>query len=209
MDNSKCKICRRAGGKLFLKGEKCLSVKCVVIKRPYPPGQKKKRRPSPLSEYGKELREKQKLKNWYNLDEKQFKNYVKEVLRKRGKVENPSVLLIQMLESRFDNVVFRLGFAISRPQARQFISHGHFLINGKLVNIPSVRLKKGEEISINPISGGKKIFSALAPLLKKYKAPSWLSLDPEKQTGKIVAESTLEEAVPPAEISSIFEYYSR
>lgn len=209
MLNSKCKICRRLGMKLFLKGEKCLLPKCPLIKKPYPPGLKKKRRFTPLSEYGKELREKQKLRNWYNLKEKQFRKYVKEVLNKRSKVADGPTLLIQKLESRFDNIIFRLGLATSRSQARQFVSHGHFLINGKVVNIPAYQLKKGDKITINSASQKKKIFSNLAPILKKHQAPVWLKLNVEKLEGEVVGSATLEEAAPPAEISTIFEYYSR
>ena len=150
MSDSKCKICRRMGIKLFLKGERCVTQKCQMVKKPYPPGKKGKRRPTPLSEYGRELREKQKLKNLYNLKERQFKNYVKRVLKKRGKVENASDLLIKILESRLDNVVFKLGFTVSRSQARLLVSHGYFLVNGKPTNIPSRQLKKGDIISIKP-----------------------------------------------------------
>lgn len=209
MPTLKCKICRRLGVKLFLKGEKCLSPKCPMIKRPYPPGQKGKRRTLPLSEFGKELREKQKLRNWYNLNERQFKRYVKEVLKKRGKVEDAATLLIRKLESRLDNVIFRLGFASSHPQAQQLISHGHFLVNGKPVNIPSYSLKKGDKISIHPQSKKKGIFQNLPSLLKKHQPPSWLQLDREKMEGKVIAFPSLEEVAPPAEISAIFEYYSR
>ena len=209
MLNSKCKICRRLGVKLFLKGEKCLSPKCPMIKRNYPPGQKGKRRPTPLSEYGKALREKQKLKNWYNLEERQFKNYVKKILEKRGKVEDPSSLLIKTLESRLDNVVFRLGFANSRALAKQLVSHGHFLVNGRSINIPSYLVKNGDVISIKPQKIKKAIFQNLKNLLKKYKTPSWLALDVEKLEGKVIGEPTLQEAAPPAEISAIFEFYSR
>ena len=117
MKNTKCKICRRLGVKLFLKGERCLSPKCAMVKRDYAPGEKGKRRRRTFSEYGKELREKQKLKNWYNLRERQFRNYVKEVLAKRGKVEDAGSLLVEKLESRLDNVVFRMGFVSSRNQS--------------------------------------------------------------------------------------------
>ncbi|HDL74793.1 MAG TPA: 30S ribosomal protein S4 [bacterium] len=209
MLDAKCKICRRMGVKLFLKGEKCFSPKCPMIKKPYPPGLKRKKRPSQLSEYGKELKEKQKLKNWYNLRERQFKKYVKEVLDKKGKVENAPLFLIKVLESRFDNVIFRLGIASSRNQARQFVNHGHFLINGKPVNIPSYQLKKGDKISISPFSQKKVIFQNLSENLKKQQFPLWLKFDLKKLEAEIVGSSTLEEAAPPSEISSIFEYYSR
>lgn len=209
MFNSKCKICRRLGVKLFLKGEKCLSSKCSMIKRAYPPGQKRKKRPTPPSEYGKALREKQKLKNWYNLKERQFKNYVKKILKRRGRVKNTSSLLIKILESRLDNVVFRLGFANSRTQAQQLVSYSHFLVNGKSINIPSYLVKKGDIVTLKPQKAKKTIFQNLKNLLKKYKTSSWLVLDAEKLEGKIVGEPSLEEAAPPVEISAIFEFYSR
>jgi len=209
MQNSKCKICRRLGVKLFLKGEKCLSPKCPMVRKPYPPGQKGKRRVRALSEYGKELREKQKLKNWYNLKERQFRKYVKEALEKRAKVEDASTLLIKSLESRLDNVIFRLGITPSRSHARQLISHGHFLVNGKIVNIPSYLVKKGDKIAIKESSGKKIIFQSLPVLLKKYKTPSWLELNVEKLEGKVTGKPSLEEAAPPVEISAVFEYYSR
>lgn len=215
--NSDCKICRRLGTKLFLKGEKCFSPKCPMLRRPYPPGRKSRRRRT-LSEYNRELREKQKLKNWYNLRETQFKNYVKEVFKKRarpskgkvlGEKEDAPTLLIQKLEGRFDNVIFRMGFASSRPQARQLISHGHFLINRKKVNIPSYQVKKGDKISILEDSRKRNIFKNLPTLLKKKQIPSWLSVDAKKLEGEIKSLPTLAEVAPPVEISMIFEFYSR
>lgn len=211
MLNSKCKICRRLGVKLFLKGERCLSPKCPMVKRPYPPGQKGKRRKGPPSEFGKESREKQKLKILYNLGEKQFKNYVKKVLERKGKVGDLSAFLIKILESRLDNIIFRLGFALSRAQARQLVSHNFFLVNGKPVNLPSYQLKKGDVIAVKPQKTGVSTgwVQNLKNLLKKYKTPSWLELDIEKLQGKVIGDPKLEEAAPPVEISVIFEYYSR
>ncbi len=209
MKNAKCKICRRLGVKLFLRGERCLTPKCPVVRRPYPPGQKKKRRRSSFSEYGKELKEKQKLKNWYNLGEREFKNYVKKVLQKRGKVEDASGLLVENLESRLDNTVFRLGFASSKSQAKQFVSHGLFLINGRSVDTPSYHVKKGDIISLKPQKAKKAVFQNLKNLLKKYKTPSWLELNAEKLEGKVIGKPSLEEAAPPVEIPVIFEFYSR
>lgn len=209
MKDSKCKICRRLGAKLFLKGERCFTPKCAVVKRSYPPGKKGKRRHSPLSEYGKELIEKQKLKSWYNLKERQFKNYVKKVLTKRGGAEDASNALIKVLESRLDNVVFRLGFSPSRAQAQQMVSHGLFLINGKAIDTPAHTVKKGDIITPRPQKMKKVIFQNLKNLLKKYKTPGWLQLDAEKMEGKVIGEPTLEEAAPPAEISAIFEFYSK
>jgi len=209
MKNAKCKICRRQGVKLFLKGEKCFSPKCSMVKKSYPPGQKGKRRFRSLSEYGKELKEKQKLKNWYNLRERQFRNYVKGALSQRGKVENAQVELIQTLERRLDNVVFRLGFASSRAQARQLISHRHFLINDKVVNIPSFLVKKGNTIKIRTSSAKKAIFQNLPTTLKKHEAPGWLTLNIKKLEGKVKGLPEVEEVLPSVEVSAIFEFYSR
>ena len=201
--NSKHKSCRRLGIKL------CSSLKCPIVKRPYPPGQKPKRRPRNLSEYGKELREKQKLRVWYNLREKQFSNYVKDILSKKQRKEDAATLLIKKLERRLDNVVFRLGLASSREQAKQIVSHRHILVNGKLVNIPSFEIKKGDVIAISEKSVKKTIFQNMHILLKKYKAPSWLKLEADKFQGEVIDYPTLEEVIPPAELSLIFEYYSK
>ena len=209
MEDSKCKICRRIGVKLFLKGEKCFGQKCPLVRKPYPPGPKTKRRLKAISEYGKELREKQKLKRWYNLEEKQFKNYVKKVLGARGKVEDAAALLIKILESRLDNVVFRLGLASSRKASRQLVSHRHILVNGKPIDISSYLVKKGDVIKIKPSSSKKNIFKNLPQVLKKYKTPSWLELSAQNLEGKVKDTPNLEEAAPPAEISSIFEFYSK
>lgn len=209
MINKKCKICRRLGVKLFLKGERCLSAKCAMIKRPYPPGQMSKKRRRSSSEYGKELKEKQKLKNWYNLSERQFRKYVKGILEKRGMVEDAGALLLIRLESRFDNVIFQMGIASSRAQSRQLITHEHFLINGKKVNIPSYQVKKGDKISFHPRSNKKTIWQNLSSVLKKHKTPSWIKLDANKLEAEIIHTPNLEEVTPPAEISSIFEFYSK
>jgi len=209
---NKCKICRRLGTKLFLKGERCFSPKCTFLRRPYPPGKKKKRRSS-LSEYNKELREKQKLRNWYNLSESQFKNYVKEVFKRRtstsGKSVDAPTLLIQMLESRLDSVVLRMGFSSSRAKARQLVSHGHFLVNGKKVNIPSYNVKVGEKISVSTSSNKKGVFKNTVEKIKKEQMPSWVSVNPQKLEGELKSLPSLEEISPPVEIPMIFEFYSR
>jgi small subunit ribosomal protein S4 len=209
MTKEKCKICRRAGIKLFLKGEKCFSPKCPMVKRPYPPGPPGKRKKGPPSEYARQLREKQKLKAIYGIRERQFKKYVKEVLKKKGKIADASEALIKILESRLDNVVFRLGFAKSRSQARQLISHGHFLVNNQPINIPSFLVKKGDIISLKPHKSKKVIFGQLKILLKNQKIPTWLKLNLDKLEGEVVGEPNLKEAAPPVEISTIFEYYSK
>lgn len=206
MNQPKCKICRRQGTKLFLKGERCFLPKCAIIKRPYPPGPK--RRPKKLSEFGKELREKQILRNWYNLKEGQFKKYVKEVLEKRAKTEDAGSLLIKNIFSRLDNIVFSLGFASSRTKAKQLVSHGHFLINGKKVDIPSYHIKKGDVIKLKEISRKKPGFENISNSLKKRKFPGWVEFNQEKLEAKIVGELKEENEIP-AEVSTIFEYYSR
>lgn len=209
MKESKCKICRRLGTKLFLKGERCSSAKCAMVKRPYPPGIKKKKMRGGVSDYGKELMEKQKLRRWYGLSESQFSSYVKEVLEKRGKVEDAGALLIKNLESRLDNVIFRMGMAPSRAKARQMVSHGHFLINGKKINIPSYHVKKNDKISIRPQSSKKEIFKNIESELKKNELPDWIVFNSKKIEGEIKREPHLDESSLPAEIASIFEYYSK
>lgn len=203
-----CKICRRQGIKLFLKGERCFSPKCALIKKPYAPGQKLKSRRKSLSEYGKELREKQILKNWYNLKERQFAKYINQILEKRGKVEDAGNLLIKKIASRLDNVVFSLGFATSRKQARQQVCHNHFLVNEKKVNTPSFQVKKGDIIKLSEGSRKKKIFENIEARLKKHKFPSWVEFDAQNLEAKIISDP-FEETEIPVEISKIFEYYSR
>ncbi len=209
MQYDQCKTCRRLGQKLFLKGERCFSPKCAMVKRPYAPGPQKKRRGGTPSEYKKSLEEKQTLKKWYGISERQFKRYVEETLEKMGKVENVSDELIKRLEKRLDNVIYRLGFAKSRVQARQLVSHGYFLINGKPVNIPSYEVKKGNEISVKAHKKQKGAFKELAVQLKRKEVPAWLTLDKEKFEAKAIGEPNLAEVNPPAEISLIFEFYSR
>jgi small subunit ribosomal protein S4 len=197
------------GAKLFLKGERCMSPKCAMIKKPYPPGQKAKARRVNVSEYGKELKEKQKLKNWYNLGETQFKKYVKDILNKKSRKEDASVLLTQKLEKRLDNVILRLGFASSRTQARHLLTHKHFYVNGKSNNLPSYQVKKNDEITLRPSSLKKPVFQNLSNNIKKIQPPAWLNLDIEKIQGKVVGEPCLEDAGAPVEMSAIFEYYSK
>ena len=203
-----CKICRRLGQKTFLKGEKCLSPRCPFIRRPYAPGPKKKKRSGSFSEFAKELKEKQKLRNYYGLGERQFRNHVKAVLQKRGQGGDATLLLLKNLERRLDNVVFRLGFAKSRREAKQMVSHGYFLVNGKPVNISSFAAKKGVNVSFKENKKEKIIFKNLSSALKNYQPPKWLELDKEKMEGKIIAEPTAED-VNNIDISSIFEFYSR
>ncbi len=208
MATTPCKTCRRQRQKLFLKGDKCFSPKCLVIQRPYAPGAKKKRYRPSQSEYAKELFEKQKLKRHYGLSESQFKRYVKDALQKRGKVDDATLILVKKLETRLDNVVFRLGFGRSRKEARELVSHGHFLVNQKPVNIPSFEVKKGAVIFLKESKRQKPFFKNLAIILKKYQPPAWLKLDVDSFKGEMIGEPSLPE-VSNADIPSIFEFYSR
>lgn len=207
--NIKCKNCRRAGVKLFLKGDRCYGQKCAVVRRPSAPGKKGKRRTKQLSEYGRELREKQNLKIWYNLREQQFKNYVKAVLAKKGSSDNLPLDLMKKLEYRLDNIVFRMGFASSRIAARQLVSHNNFLVNGKPVNLPSYQVVKGVVITVAPRKLKKAYFTKLQETLKTYKAPAWVMVDAAKMEGKMVGDVTMEDLQPVAEIGSVFEFYAR
>jgi len=180
-----------------------------MIKRAYPPGFEKKRKSGAPSGYKRALIEKQKLRRWYGLSEHQFKRYVQEILARRGKIQDIANELIKKLEKRLDSVVFRLGLAKSRTQARQLVSHGYFLVNNKPVDIPSFELKKGNVITIKEGKKKKSIFREIIPQLKKKEMPSWLEIDKNTLTGKLKGEPLLAEVVPPAEISIIFEFYSR
>lgn len=169
----------------------------------------RKRRTRAVSEYKKSLQEKQILKRWYGISERQFKKYVKDTLSKMGKVDNVADELIRVLERRLDNAIFRLGFAKSRAHSRQMVSHGFFLVNGKPVNIPSYQLKKDDVVTFKESKKAKTMLKDLTSALKKKEAPSWLSLNKDKLEGKAVGEPSLKEINPPAEIPLIFEFYSR
>ncbi len=209
MRGPKEKISRRLGSKLFLKGDRSLGPKSAIVRKPYPPGLQGKRRRRPLSEYGRELREKQKLRHWYNLQEKQFKNYVDDTLRQRKKVGDASGYLIQKLESRLDNVVYKLGLATSRNQSRQLVNHGHFLVNGKKINIPSCQLVKGDKINVRPKSLKNNFFKIISVRLKNYEPPVWLEIDKKNMEGKVIGQPSIEDAAVPVEITSVFEFYTK
>ncbi|MFA5368847.1 MAG: 30S ribosomal protein S4 [Candidatus Paceibacterota bacterium] len=209
IQHAKCKICRRLGDKLFLKGEKCSSAKCTMIKRPFAPGQKAKKRRSALSDFGKEMREKQRMRKFYGVSESQFKKYVEQVTTARSGNENVADELIQKIESRLDNIIFRLGWCRSRSHASQLVSHGHFAVNGRKVDIPSYFVSVGDVISIRPGSRGKDTLKDLDEKMKKYSMPAWLSYDKEKMEGKFVKKPMFGDIQLPAEIAAIFEHYSR
>ncbi|MDD2430767.1 MAG: 30S ribosomal protein S4 [Firmicutes bacterium] len=177
-----CKMCRREGQKLFLKGERCYSEKCSVDRRAYAPGQHGQGRKKP-SEYALHLREKQKLRRIYGVLEAQFVRYFKAADAKKGITGD---ILMQTLERRLDNVVYRLGFARSRAEARQLVRHGHITVSGKKNDIPSYQVDEGEVIAIRAESKTNPIFAGLQEFLTKYKTPAWLELDFENIQGKVL-----------------------
>ncbi|MBU0545698.1 30S ribosomal protein S4 [Patescibacteria group bacterium] len=202
---TECSRCRRSGDKLFLKGEKCMTAKCPFTKRSYAPGQHgPNQRRGKTSGYGKQLREKQKVKYMYGILEKQFSNYVVEASKKTG---DTSKYLLTYLESRLDNVVFRAGLAKSRSAARQYVVHGLVAVDGKKVDRPSFRVKVGDVISISEKGKKRKTFVDLSEKLAKVEVPSWVALDIKANTAKILNTPTLEDASFNAK--SIIEFYSR
>lgn len=201
-----CAKCRQAGEKLFLKGEKCSLAKCPLTRRSYPPGQHGPNKRRRLTGYGEQLREKQKAKLIYGLRERQFSNYVRKATQRKG---NTAKALLEMLERRLDNAVYRLGFAKSRENARQLVSHGHFLINGRRVNIPSYQLRPNQVIAWREKSRKMNFFENLAQILGKHEAPGWLSLDANQLTAKVVSLPKAEEIQINLEPKKIIEFYSR
>lgn len=203
-----CKQCRREGMKLFLKGERCLGPNCAMERRPYAPGahgrQAQMRRRT--SDYGEQLREKQRARRIYGVFERQFRRYFQSALRMRG--QTGSNLLI-LLESRLDNIVYRLGFADSRAQARQLISHGHFEVNGHRLTIPSALVKAGDLIQVRESSRDKNYFQGMNEVLAQRDVPQWLSVNSEALSGTVVALPTREEIQVPLQEQLIVEYYSR
>lgn len=206
MTDPRCKKCRRAGQKLFLKGERCLGQKCAVIRKPYIPGAHGKSRMRRISEYGQQLAEKQKIRHIYGVSERQFKNYFKEIAGQRG---NREELLAQKLEKRLDNVVFRLGWASSRKSSRQIVNHGHILVNGRKVDIPSYQVKKGDVIKLRERSKKLNLFKDIKSILKKHEIVAWLTLDPNKIEGEVKSQPSVEDLDKVGELSMVIEYYSR
>ena len=179
---AKCRLCRREGGKLFLKGDKCYTGKCPFEKRPMAPGQHGAGRKK-VSEYGQQLREKQKVKRIYGVQEGQFREYYETADRMKGITgEN----MLSLLERRLDNVVYRLGIGVSRAQARQLVGHGHFTVNGKKVNIPSYIVKKGDVIAVKEGKAGNKFFAEVKGTKPAANMPKWLEFDSEKLEGKVI-----------------------
>ncbi|MDI6794349.1 MAG: 30S ribosomal protein S4 [bacterium] len=203
---SVCRLCRRQGSKLFLKGDRCLSSKCALSKRNYAPGLKGQDRRGKVSEYGIQLREKQKIKRTYGVLEQPFRNYFYKAERQSGMTGTNLILL---LERRLDNVLYRLGWAASRPQARQLVGHGHFLVNGKKVDIPSFLVKPEDEIGVYPRDRSKKLIKKLAAGNAQKGISPWLEVNQENLTGRFVRIPEREEIGLDANESLVVELYSK
>ena len=202
---SVCRLCRREGTKLFLKGARCYSKKCAVERRPSPPGQHAMRRRK-MSDFGTQLREKQKFRRIYAVLERQFKGYFDYAESRPGVTgEN----LLRLLETRLDNVVFRMGFAASRAQARQLVNHGHFAVNGRATNIASFQLKPGDRVEVRESRRSREPFKLARETLGSAIRPDWLSVDPDKLAGSVVALPRRDQM--PLELNEqlVVEYYSR
>jgi small subunit ribosomal protein S4 len=201
-----CRLCRREGIKLFLKGTKCFSDKCPIEKRNFAPGQHGKDRKAKIVGYGLQLREKQKAKRMYFTQESQFRNYFEKAARTKGVTGE---ILLQQLERRLDNVVFRLGFAISRRQARQLVRHGHIAVNGRKVNIPSFEVAVGQEITIREGSKKLPILDAAKDFASHQNAPNWLDIDRDNYKGRVMALPKREDIQLPVNEQLIVELYSK
>jgi small subunit ribosomal protein S4 len=202
---SVCRLCRREGQKLFLKGDRCYSEKCSVDKRSYPPGQHGQSRPR-FSDYGVQLREKQKVKRMYGLLEKQFAQTVRQATRMKGRSGDN---LLALLERRLDNVVFRMGFATSRAEARQLVRHGHFRVNGRKASIPSMLVKPGMKVTLRESSREVTRIVGALDALEGRAVPQWLEIDKEQFEGTVKALPAREDITLPIEEQLIVELYSR
>ncbi|MCC7009351.1 MAG: 30S ribosomal protein S4 [Acidobacteria bacterium] len=201
-----CRLCRREGMKLFLKGERCYTEKCAIEKRNVPPGQHGRSRKAKLVGYGIQLREKQKVKRTYGVLENQFRRYFEAADRQKGITGE---LLLQMLERRLDNVVYRLGFATSRPQARQLVRHGHFTVNGRKVDIPSYAVRSGDVVALRAKSGENAIIQHAMEEVKGRGIPEWLLFDAGGRAGRVVQLPTRQQINLPVQEQLIVELYSK
>ncbi len=201
-----CRLCRRERMKLFLKGDRCFKEKCAIERRGYPPGQHGQRRGRRALAYGQQLREKQKLKRIYGLLERQFRSYFKEADRRKGITGDQ---LVVMLERRLDNVVYSLGFASSRAQARQLVRHGHILVDGRKTTVPSYQMREGQVVAIKEASRKNGFIRASVETARGRGVPDWLELDPDDFSGRIAALPTRDDVKLPVELQLIVELYSR
>jgi small subunit ribosomal protein S4 len=211
-----CRLCRRETAasktgekiKLFLKGDRCLSKKCAVERRGTAPGQKTQNTKTrqKISEYGRQLREKQKMRRYYGVLETQFQNYFREAQHDRGKT---GATFLQLLERRLDNVVYRLNLASSRAQARQLVTHRHFRLNGRIINVPSIVVKPGDVLSIADGSKSSDLFTQLVEMAKNRRHPEWLEFSETDSTAKVLSLPSREQIDTPVDEQLIVEYYSR
>ena len=201
-----CRLCRRTGEKLFLKGERCLTPKCAIEKRSNPPGQHGASRRRRISEHGTQLKEKKRARSIYGVLERQFYGYYEEASRKAGVTGEH---LLQFLERRLDNVVYRLGFAESRAQARQAIRHRHMTVNGRRVDIPSFRVKEGDVIGWTERARNTELYKIIVADLRRKPLPKWLSIDTEAVTGKVEALPEPSEMDVKVDDRMIVEFYAR
>jgi small subunit ribosomal protein S4 len=200
-----CRLCRREGVKLFLKGDRCFTPKCAVERRPYPPGPQPTRRRK-VSEYSLQLREKQKARHIYGVLERQFRRHFSEAERRQGQTgEN----LLRILETRLDNVVYRLGFADSRPQARQLVTHGHFDLNGRKTDIPSAMVKAGDVVTVRAGSRQMDHFKTAMEQIARKTIPAWLTADPANFAGRVLALPQRTDIDSQLQEQLIVEFYSR
>ena len=202
----KCRQCRRAGEKLFLKGERCYAAKCAIVKRNYPPGVHGAKGKKRVSDYGIQLNEKQKAKREYGLMEKQFRLTFDKARRQKG---NAGENFLRLLETRLDNAVYRLHLAASRTQARQLVNHGHFTVNARKVNIPSYTVRTGDVIAIKEGKKRGKVFSDLKERVKNKEIPGWLNLDAENMAAKVLHQPDTGKMKPNFNMQMIIEFYSR
>ena len=200
-----CRLCRRERNKLYLKGDRCYTDKCSLTRKGYPPGEHGQARQK-FSEYGQQLREKQKAKRIYGILERQFRRYFREADRRKGVTGE---ILLQLLESRIDNVVYRMGFARSRAEARQMVNHGHFRVNGRKVDIPSYLTRPGDEISLRERSRSLPVFKEIQESGAAPSVVDWMEVDRENMQGRIIRMPQREEIDVPLEEHLIVELYSR
>jgi small subunit ribosomal protein S4 len=200
-----CRICRREGTKLFLKGTRCYSKKCSFERRPAPPGQHGIRRRK-VGEYGLQLREKQKIRRVYSVLERQFKGYFEKASSTPGVTgEN----LLRILELRMDNVVFRMGFATSRAEARQLVGHAHFIVNGRVSSIPSLQLRPGDKVEVRETHRSREPFKEAAELIRSRQVPEWLSVDAATLAGSVLSAPRRDQMPLDLNEQLVVEYYSR
>lgn len=206
-NDSVCKLCRREGMKLFLKGERCYSPKCAIEDRNTPPGmhgQKRSRRKT--SDFGRQLREKQKVRRIYGVLERQFRGYFRQALKAKGVT---GATLLQLLELRLDNVVFRMGFATSRAQARQLVTHGHVVVNGHKVDIASYAVQPGDVVQVGELSRALPYFKNLLQFSSRVSSPRWLSVDMPALSGRVTELPGRDDIDIPINEQLIVEFYSR